>query len=104
MTYQLTVIYNQPEDPAAFDAHYEQTHAPLAAKMPGLQSYTYSRLDPGPDGAAPAAYGIAELRFTDKSSFGAAVASDDGMTAVSDLPNFATGGATILSGEVTTYV
>jgi uncharacterized protein (TIGR02118 family) len=36
MTYELTVIYHQPEDPGAFDAYYETTHAPLARRLPGL--------------------------------------------------------------------
>ena len=40
MTYQLTVLYHQPEDPAAFDAHYESTHAPLANDIPGVRGYT----------------------------------------------------------------
>jgi uncharacterized protein (TIGR02118 family) len=104
MTYQLTVIYAPPQDPAAFDAHYEQTHAPLARKMPGLLSYTYLKPDPGPDGAAPDAYAIAELRFADRAAFGAAVGSAEGRAATGDVANFATGGVTMLTGEVTTYV
>ena len=34
----LTVCYGHPTDPAAFDAHYTSTHAPLAEKIPGLTS------------------------------------------------------------------
>ena len=32
----LTVCYGHPTDPAAFDAHYTSTHAPLAGKIPGM--------------------------------------------------------------------
>ena len=104
MTYQLTVLYDQPDDPAAFDAYYEQTHAPLAARLDGLLSFTASKPDPGPGGAAAAAYFVAELRFADRASFAAAMSSEQGRAATDDVANFATGGATMLTGEVTTYV
>jgi uncharacterized protein (TIGR02118 family) len=104
MSYQLTVIYNQPEDPEAFDSYYEQTHAPLTATMPGLRSYTASKPEPGPGGEAPGAYLVATLQFADKSAFGAAVASDEGRRSAKDVRNFATGGVTMFTGEVTTYV
>ncbi len=104
MTYQLTVLYKQPEDPQAFDAYYESTHAPLAARLPGLLSYT--AMHPGPDehGTTPLEYLTATLVFEDIGSFGAAMASDVGRAAGADLANFATGGATMLTGEVSTYV
>ncbi|MGH3412282.1 MAG: EthD family reductase [Marmoricola sp.] len=103
MTYQLTVIYNRPDDIAAFDAHYEQTHAPLALQIPGVQSFTSFHPEPGEDGAAPEVHLVAELSFADKAAFDAGMGSDAGQAAVNDVPNFATGGATMLAGELTTY-
>ncbi len=103
MAYQLTVIYHHPEDPAAFDDHYTSTHAPLARKIPGLQSYTSQKCGPGPEGA-PAEYLVAMLVFEDEAGFGAGMGSEEGMAAGGDVANFATGGVTMLAGEVTTYV
>src|SRR5436309_3182572 len=40
--YQLTVLYNHPEDAAAFDKHYDEVHAPLANTLPGIRRYTVS--------------------------------------------------------------
>ena len=37
----LTVCYGHPTDPAAFDAYYTSTHAPLAEKIPGMTSFTH---------------------------------------------------------------
>jgi uncharacterized protein (TIGR02118 family) len=37
----LTVCYGHPADPAAFDAYYTSTHAPLAEKIPGMTSFTH---------------------------------------------------------------
>ena len=104
MTFQLIVLYHQPDDTAAFDSHYESTHAPLASKMPGLRSYSGSRPGPDPDGNQAAEYLVATLQFEDAAAFGAAVGSEEGQAAVNDVGNFATGGVTVLAGEVTTYV
>lgn len=104
MSFQLTVLYHQPDDTAAFDSHYESTHAPLAAKIPGLRSYGVSRPGRDAEGTAPAEHLVATLTFDDGAAFGAAVGSPEGQAAVADIDNFATGGVTMLAGEVTTYV
>ena len=104
MTYQLTVLYHQPDDPAAFDAHYTSTHAPLASKIPGLTHYAVSRPGPNPDGSAPSEYLVAVLQFEDRKAFGAGVGSPEGQAATGDVANFATGGVEMLTGEVTGYV
>ncbi|SDS32649.1 conserved hypothetical protein [Nocardioides scoriae] len=103
MTYQLTVVYGRPQDPEAFDAHYAGTHAPLAAAIPGLQSYTWHKADPGPRGAAADHYAVAVLTFADREAFVAGFGSEAGQAAAADVPNFASGGASLLTGEVTAY-
>ncbi len=99
--YQVTVLYNHPTDPAEFDNHYERTHAPLAAKIPGLRRYTYSKPTTGPDGTQPAFYLVAVLDFDDEAAMGAGMSSPEGQAAAADLPNFASGGATLLTGPAT---
>lgn len=104
MSHQLTVVYNPPKDPAAFDSHYEENHSVLAAKLPGLQSYASLRPEATPDGHPASAYLVAWLQFADREAMGAALASEEGKAVQQDLANFASGGVTILAGEVTTYV
>jgi uncharacterized protein (TIGR02118 family) len=104
MTYQLTVLYLQPDDPAAFDVHYESTHAPLASRIPGLRSYSAFRPGPDPEGNPPAEYLVANLVFADARALSEGLRSAEGAAAARDIPTFATGGATMLTGEVTTYV
>ncbi|GAB3656126.1 EthD family reductase [Nocardioides korecus] len=104
MTYQLTVVYGHPTDPAAFDEHYATVHGPLAAKIPGLLSYTSHKADPGPDGSPADHYLVAVLTFADRDAFRAGFGGPEGQAAGADVPNFATGGASMLTGEVTTYV
>ena len=78
MTYQLTVLYHRPEDPAAFDDYYASTHAPLAARLPGLSSYTSVRPGHDPAGNDPQEYLVATLVFPDEQAFHDAMASPEG--------------------------
>ena len=102
--HQVTVLYNHPEDPAKFDEHYDGVHAPLAAKIPGLQRYTVSRPGPGPDGAKPPYYLVAVLEFESEEAYSAGMATSEGQAAGADLANFAMAGATLLSGTAGTVV
>ncbi len=90
----LTVCYGHPADPAAFDAYYTSTHAPLAEKIPGMVSFTH-RHCASVDSSPPPYYLLAELSFASQEALGAAMASPEGQASGADLPNFATGGATM---------
>jgi uncharacterized protein (TIGR02118 family) len=90
----LMVCYGHPTDPAAFDAHYTSTHAPLAEKIPGMSSFTY-RHTASLDGSQPPYYLIAELSFPSAEAMGASLGSPEAQAATADVPNFATGGVTM---------
>ena len=90
----LTVCYGHPTDPAAFDAHYTNTHAPLAEKIPGMTSFTY-RHTASLDGTPPPYYLIAELSWPSQEAMGAALTSPEAQAATGDVPNFATSGVTM---------
>lgn len=96
---KLTVLYGSPTDEAAFDAHYEGVHAPLARKIPGLQRFEHGK-PTTLDGSPSPYYLMAELWFDDAAAFGAAMGSPEGQEAAADIGNFAAGGATMLLTEV----
>lgn len=98
MAFQLTALYNHPGDRAAFDRHYDETHAALAAKLPGLQTFTVSRPGVGADGTVSPYHLIATLVFADEDTFNAAMGGAEGQAAVADLATFAGAGVTMLSG------
>jgi uncharacterized protein (TIGR02118 family) len=102
MAAQLVAMYNPPVDPTAFEQYYHGTHIPLAKRIPGLRSYTINK---GPISAGDATspyYLIATLEFDSLEAIGAGIASPEGQAAVADVPNFATGGVTIVTYETTT--
>ncbi|EGD58210.1 hypothetical protein Y88_0262 [Novosphingobium nitrogenifigens DSM 19370] len=97
----LNVLYNEPTDPAAFEAYYAQTHLPLVDKIAGLANAVLIKGLPNPDGSKPAFYRIAQLYFDSAEQMAASMGSPEGQAAVADLANFATGGVTVVAGTTT---
>jgi uncharacterized protein (TIGR02118 family) len=100
MVHRLVVSFGQPDDPAAFDAHYRDTHTPLATSLPGLARLTTGSPQPL-DASHPTPYLVAELDFESDKEMGAALNSSEGKAVADDIATFATGGATMTHYELT---
>lgn len=94
--FTLTVLYDRPADPAAFDEHYDTTHTALARSIPNLRRLTVARPAPAPDGTSPAWHLIATLEFDDQAAFDAGMGSPQGQATVADLATFASAGVTLV--------
>lgn len=92
---QLIVLYGHPDDPAAFDRHYAESHVPLAEKIPNCRGFTWGHVATL-DGSRPAHYLSAVLTFDSVDALNAALQTPEGQAAAADVPGFATGGATML--------
>ncbi len=53
----------KPADEAAFETHYREVHAPLAAAVPGVRKLVLTRTSDGLEGGDPAFFRVAELLF-----------------------------------------
>ena len=95
-----TVLYGHPADAAAFEKYYAETHLALVNKTGGILKTEYTRFFPNPDGSAPAYYRMAELYFAGPAEMQQALGSPEGQAMAADLANFATGGVTIIIGNV----
>ena len=96
---KLIVMYGQPDDPAAFDAHYLSVHTGLVAQLPGLRRFEVAKCA-STDGTAAPYYLQAELWFDDAASMDASFATPEGQATRQDVTNFATGDVTRMVGEV----
>lgn len=96
----LNVLYNEPSDPAAFEAYYTETHLPLVAQIAGIDRAVLIRGLPNADGSKPAYYRLAQLFFAGPEQIEQSLGSPAGQAAVNDLANFADGGATVVVGAV----
>ena len=97
---KLTVLYGNPEDPAAFEEYYGNTHMPLVDKIPNFQRYEAARIVATPDGTEPPYYRIFEIYFDDMERLQSSLSTPEGQAPPNDLPNFATGGAKLFISEV----
>ena len=103
MSYQLTVLYHHPDDPAAFDAHYESC-TPRSRRSPGpARLHVVPARTRSPTASPAAEYLVATPVFDDQEAFAAGMGGAEGQAAGGDIGNFATGGVTMLTGEVTSY-
>jgi uncharacterized protein (TIGR02118 family) len=97
---KVTVLYGHPTDPEAFEEYYANEHVPIAAKIPNVQRFESGRVMSTPDGEEPEYHRIAELWFESAEQMQSSMGSEEGLAATGDIPNFATGGATVLISEV----
>ena len=96
---KLTVLYGQPTDTTAFDEHYQNVHAPLAKKIPGIDRFEAGKVATL-DGSEAPYYLMAQLWFEDMAAFGAGMGSPEGAAAAADVETFASGGATMVITEI----
>ncbi len=85
---KLVVLYRKPADVAAFDKYYNETHTPLARKLPGLKKLEVCRFFGSP-GGEPKFYLMAEMYFESKDALFAALGSPEGKAAGKDVMSFA---------------
>ena len=97
---KLTVLYGHPVESDVFESYYIGTHLPLVADIQGIQRAELTLFNAQADGSLPAYYRMAELYFETQSQMDSAMGSPAGKTAVADIANFASGGATVLTGHV----
>jgi uncharacterized protein (TIGR02118 family) len=90
---RLTVLYGHPDDPAAFDRYYHETHIPVARTMEGLKGWTIGKCESTTPGEQPPYYLIVGLYAESRAAFEVILDSPEGRATVADLANFATGGA-----------
>lgn len=100
MTARLVILYGHPDDPAAFEHYYANTHIPYATEhMPGVLDVQNSRVVGTADGSRSPYYRTSHLTYDDVPSLREGIGSEDGQATIADLANFATGGATLLIVE-----
>jgi uncharacterized protein (TIGR02118 family) len=96
--YKLIALFSRPDNVEEFDKHYDEVHAPLMKKVPGLQRLVVSRNLRAFAGDSPY-YLIAEMHFADKDAFKAAMASEENKAAGKDVMSFAGKLVTMVHGE-----
>ena len=98
MAARFIALFDQPQDPAAFDAHYRDVHTPIVRRYPALRDLRLTRPD-GVAGRPSRVYLMAEAIFDSRAELDAALASEAGIESGRDLRNFAGAGVTLLIAD-----
>ena len=99
MTTKITVIYDNPQDPEAFEAGYPD-QLPLARKLPGVQRIETSKVWPKEDGSPTPAYRMMDLYFADYDVASRAVTTEEAAAFLPRVFELATGGVRIVFADV----
>jgi uncharacterized protein (TIGR02118 family) len=96
---KITVIYDNPQDPAAFEAAYPD-HLALAKKIPGIQRMETSKVWPKEDGSPTPAYRLLDMYFIDYDAASAAVTTAEAAAFFPSVFALATGGVRIVFAHI----
>ncbi|HSE67494.1 MAG TPA: EthD family reductase [Gemmatimonadales bacterium] len=101
----VTVIYNNPKDPVAFESYYTTTHLPLVGKGAaeiGFNRAELTKFSKNLDGSAASVYRQAKLYFPNADALKRGTSTAAFKEVGDDLPKFADGGLVALVGHLTT--
>lgn len=96
---KFLVLWNTPEDPAAFERHYRDAQIPLIKQLPNLRRYTIGHHATPVRGGEPY-YWIAELEWDSMDAFQKAFQSPEGQAVAQDATNLAMASSTGFRGMV----
>lgn len=99
MPTKISVIYDNPIDPAVFEAAYP-AHLALAKALPGIERVETAKVWPKEDGTPTPAYRTIDLYFADYDSASAAVQTPEAGAFVPTVFELATGGVRLLFSDV----
>src|SRR5437879_11744687 len=84
---KVTVLYDQPEDPAAFEKYYNETHVPKhGQQIPNVVKLEANKAV----GEQPPFYRSADLYFESMASLEAGLGSPIGVAAIAELDSLGT--------------
>ncbi len=97
---KITVIYDNPTDPSAFEAAYEAEQLEAARKFPGYIRFETSKVWPKEDGSPTPAYRMIDLYYPDYDSASAAVATPEAGAFFEAMARLSTGGVRVLFSDI----
>ncbi|GBG40090.1 EthD family reductase [Mycobacterium montefiorense] len=97
---KLTVIYDNPTDPAAFEAAYESEQLEAARRIPGYLRLEASKVWPKEDGSPTPAYRSIDLYYPTYDAVSVAVTTPEAGEFFAAMARLATGGVRVLVSDI----
>ena len=99
---KITVLYGHPKDATEFDKYYSEKHMPMVYAVKEVKRVEISKPLPPPSGGNPLYYILTEIWFDSLDVLKATAATAEWKAIGADVPNFASGGATIFVSVIET--
>ena len=100
MATKITVIYDNPVDPAEFERGYAKDQVALAKSLPNVLRVESSKVWPKEDGTPTPAYRLLDLYFADYDAASEAVRTPQAPALFSSISELATGGVRIVFADI----
>lgn len=97
---KITIIYDNPLDPAAYESAYEAEQLEAARRIPGYLRVETSKVWPKEDGSPTPAYRMIDLYFSDYDAASAAVTTPEAGVFFEAMGRLSTGGVRALFSEI----
>ncbi|MCV7278230.1 EthD family reductase [Mycolicibacterium flavescens] len=97
---KVTVIYDNPTDPAAFEAAYPDEQLQAARNIPGYLRLEASKVWPKEDGSPTPAYRMIDLYYPDYDTAVDAVSTPEASAFFEAMARLSTGGVRVLMSDV----
>ena len=97
---KVTVIYDNPVDPDAFETAYESEQLEAARRIPGYVRFETSKVWPKEDGSPTPAYRMIDLYYPDYDAASAAVSTPEAGSFFEAMARLSTGGVRVLVSDI----
>jgi uncharacterized protein (TIGR02118 family) len=97
---KITVIYDNPTDPEAFEKAYETDQLAAAKAIPGHIRVETSKVWPKEDGSPTPAYRMIDMYYPDYDAASVAVATPEAGAFFTAMGALSTGGVRVLFSEI----
>jgi uncharacterized protein (TIGR02118 family) len=97
---KITVVYDNPTDPEAFEAAYGSEQLEAAQRIPGHNRFEASKVFPKEDGSPTPAYRMIDLYYPDYAAACDAVTTPEAGAFFEALGRISTGGVRVLMSDV----
>jgi uncharacterized protein (TIGR02118 family) len=96
---RVLALHNPPAELSSYDDYYLNVHMPLVQQVPGVRNIRFGKVLRAADGGQPPFFLISDVYFDDEEALQRAIDSPEMAAAFADVPNFATGGVSIMICE-----
>ena len=97
---KITVIYDNPTDPDAFEAAYESEQLEAARRIPGHIRFETAKVWPKEDGSPTPAYRPIDLYHPDYAAANEAVTTPEAGAFFEAMARLSTGGVRVLFSDI----